>query len=86
MKPPKCKTCGKEEWQHTCGPVVSVTMGVPPLYPQQSPGVSITVVEKRPKTVTQTVTLKARGGRGKKVHQSAAAKQAAYRARQKASA
>lgn len=22
MKPPKCRTCGKEEWNHTCkGPV-----------------------------------------------------------------
>lgn len=21
MNPPKCKTCGKEEWNHTCGPV-----------------------------------------------------------------
>lgn len=20
MKPPKCKTCGAEEWKHTCGP------------------------------------------------------------------
>lgn len=20
IKPPKCKTCGAEEWRHTCGP------------------------------------------------------------------
>jgi hypothetical protein len=20
MKPPKCRTCGKEEWHHVCGP------------------------------------------------------------------
>lgn len=24
MKPPKCKTCGAEEWKHTCGPKLSV--------------------------------------------------------------
>lgn len=23
MKPPKCRSCGKEEWRHVCGPVYS---------------------------------------------------------------
>lgn len=22
MKAPKCRTCGAEEWRHTCGPAV----------------------------------------------------------------
>lgn len=28
MKPPKCRTCGKEEWQHTCGPTNLVGMQI----------------------------------------------------------
>ena len=24
--PPKCRTCGKEEWQHLCGPVAVPTV------------------------------------------------------------
>jgi hypothetical protein len=24
MKPPKCKSCGAEEWRHTCGPALTI--------------------------------------------------------------
>ena len=26
MKPPKCKSCGKEEWRHTCGAPIPIIL------------------------------------------------------------
>lgn len=89
MKPPKCRTCGVDEWQHVCGPVkILVTKKAPFVGSilagsvNRGEGVLMTV----PKTVTQTVTQPAKGGRGKRVHNSAADKQRAYRDRTKAKA
>lgn len=28
MKPPKCKSCGAEEWRHTCGPKIDPAIGL----------------------------------------------------------
>jgi hypothetical protein len=30
MKPPKCSTCQKEEWGHTCGPVAKLASKAKP--------------------------------------------------------
>jgi len=36
MKPPKCKSCGKEEWRHTCGGGVTITASSSGLTPRKN--------------------------------------------------
>ncbi len=94
MKPPKCRSCGKEEWRHVCGPLKVLITEKAPFAGSTAPGsvnrvVGHIISVPQQETVTpnaQTVTRASKGGRGKKVHTTGAAKQAAYRARKKAQA
>lgn len=76
MKPPKCKTCGAEEWQHVCGPVTIETADVTK---------PVTKLARAIVTEKPSPPQGHKGGRVR-VYASATERQRAHRARKKMAA